>query len=121
MLDDCYNIFCSEVAESRNLSLHQQHEWAEGKIFSGNQAYKLNLIDKIGSFSDAEDIIGCLIKKRCGKLQGKIVYLAYKETFMGQLVNALLKSAGNMIAQSIKPRINLCSYTSTGSVRTDFI
>jgi protease IV len=51
--DDAYNQFLKDMASARNLSLKNKSEWAEGKIFTGNQALKLKLIDQTGSFSDA--------------------------------------------------------------------
>ena len=55
--DDSYNQFVKEIAQSRNLSLKNQGEWADGKVFTGNQALKLNLIDQIGSLQNAIDEI----------------------------------------------------------------
>ena len=55
--DDSYDQFVKDIATSRNLSVKNQKEWAEGKVFTGNQALKLKLIDQIGSFQDAVDEI----------------------------------------------------------------
>jgi len=41
------------MSSARKLSIKNKSEWAEGKIFTGNQALKLKLIDQTGSFSDA--------------------------------------------------------------------
>ncbi|MGE0010128.1 MAG: signal peptide peptidase SppA [Candidatus Babeliales bacterium] len=52
--DDSYQNFIEHVAKQRHkLSKEKASEWANGKIFTGNQAFKLGLIDEIGSQSDA--------------------------------------------------------------------
>ena len=52
LLDDTYDQFVDDVAQSRKLSAHAS-EWANGRIFTGRQAHKLGLIDETGSVSDA--------------------------------------------------------------------
>lgn len=46
--DDCYRQFIRDVADSRKLDLKQSTNWANGKIFTGEQAQKLGLVDTIG-------------------------------------------------------------------------
>ena len=55
--DDTYNQFVNDVAQSRNLSLKNHLAWADGKVFTGNQALKLKLVDQLGSQQDAIDEI----------------------------------------------------------------
>jgi protease-4 len=47
--DNIYNQFTNDVAACRKLSLKETDKWANGRIFSGEQAQKLGLIDEIGS------------------------------------------------------------------------
>lgn len=51
--DETYLEFCKLVANSRNLSLDKKEEWADAKMFSGTEAVKIGLADKIGSVFDA--------------------------------------------------------------------
>lgn len=52
--DDSYQNFVAHVAQHRHkLSKEKAQEWANGKIFTGNQGLKIGLIDQIGSQSDA--------------------------------------------------------------------
>lgn len=53
LADDAYNQFVRDIATTRKLSLDKQDEWADGKIFTGNQAHRLGLIDEVGSWSSA--------------------------------------------------------------------
>ena len=48
VLDDTYNQFTQVVARARKVSLAKKEQWADGKLFTGNQAHKLHLIDEIG-------------------------------------------------------------------------
>ena len=53
--DDSYNQFVKHVADNRDVSAEDHKTWANGKIFTGNQALKLKLIDSLGSELDAID------------------------------------------------------------------
>lgn len=55
--DDSYNEFVKEMAAARNISAEKHTEWADGKIFTGNQALQLKLIDQLGCYQDAIDKI----------------------------------------------------------------
>jgi protease-4 len=58
LTDDTYAQFIKDVAASREkLSLKNADEWAQGRIFTGNQALNLGLIDKIGSLTMVEQEI----------------------------------------------------------------
>lgn len=51
--DNVYQQFVQHVAKARKLSLADISQWADGKIFTGQQALKLGLIDEIGSTQNA--------------------------------------------------------------------
>lgn len=53
--DDSYDQFVKDVAQSRNLSVDDHKIWGNGKIFTGNQAFALKLVDTLGSEQDAID------------------------------------------------------------------
>jgi protease-4 len=52
LADDTYKQFIADVATSRKISEKEFPVWANGKVFTGNQALKLKLVDKLGSLSD---------------------------------------------------------------------
>ena len=54
-LFDNYVLFKDLVAKERNLSTDQLSKVADGRIFSGNQALSLNLIDELGGEEEAKD------------------------------------------------------------------
>lgn len=51
ILDDSYQQFTQVVASSRKLSTASVSDWADGKLFTAQQALKLGLIDELGSLS----------------------------------------------------------------------
>ncbi len=46
--DDIYHQFITDVAHERKLNVESYKEWADGKAFTGNQAFEKHLIDTIG-------------------------------------------------------------------------
>ncbi len=70
VLNDTYRQFTQEVAKARKLSLANQQEWADGKIFTAAQALKLGLIDEIGSPHQA---VAALKEK--AMIEGKIEWV----------------------------------------------
>jgi protease IV len=52
-IDDLFQQFISDVAVGRNMKLEEVVKLADGRVFTGEQAVKLKLIDKIGGLQDA--------------------------------------------------------------------
>lgn len=53
MIDNVQGQFVKAVSESRSLSEEEVKKIADGRIFSGEQAKDLGLIDQLGNFNDA--------------------------------------------------------------------
>ncbi len=53
MVDQTYMQFVRDVASGRKMKLEKVLEAAEGKIYNGEQAHKIGLVDSIGGFHDA--------------------------------------------------------------------
>ena len=60
--DDNYQQFIKDIALSRKIDIKKHKDWADGKVFLGNEAKKLNLVDQIGSYQNAIDNIKKLAK-----------------------------------------------------------
>jgi len=58
MINDSYESFFNAVAEGRKMDREKLKELADGRIFTGNQALKAGLVDKLGDFQDAVDLAG---------------------------------------------------------------
>jgi len=70
VLDDSYQQFIADVARMRKLALTNSAVWADGKVFSGNQAKQVGLIDEVGSAYTAIRAI-----KDKGLIEGEIEWI----------------------------------------------
>jgi len=83
--DGNYDQFLKDVAESRKIKRDQYKTWADGKVFLGTDAKKLNLVDEIGSFYNATQAI-----KKLAKIDDEIKFIKPKRPsglarlFMGE-------------------------------------
>lgn len=66
VIDDTYNQFVEVVSRERGLPIEDVIELADGRIFTGNQAKDLGLVDLIGDFEDAVQIAADM-----GGIEGK--------------------------------------------------
>lgn len=66
VIDDTYNQFVEVVSRERSLPIEDVIELADGRIFTGNQARDLSLVDVIGNFEDAIQIAA-----EMGGIEGK--------------------------------------------------
>jgi protease-4 len=53
MIDSVYDKFLTSVAEGRRMKIEKIKPVADGRLFTGNQALKLKLVDEIGGLRDA--------------------------------------------------------------------
>jgi protease-4 len=53
LLDDVYEQFVRAVSESRDMPLERVSDLAEGRLYTGEEAAELGLVDRIGSYEDA--------------------------------------------------------------------
>ncbi len=74
---DLYNQFCEDVARARKLKLGKKKNWAEGKIFLARRAIKknINLIDVLGTLTNARNTIKEVLQKRGSNARGKIEFI----------------------------------------------
>ncbi|MAR95656.1 MAG: signal peptide peptidase SppA [Gammaproteobacteria bacterium] len=54
-VDNIYDRFINKVSENRSMSYAEVHAVAKGRVWSGEKAIKLGLVDKIGGLDDALD------------------------------------------------------------------
>ncbi|HWN53760.1 MAG TPA: signal peptide peptidase SppA [Methylomirabilota bacterium] len=86
LLDDAYGQFVDAVAEGRGLERKDVLAFADGRIYSGQQAHALKMVDELGGYEDAIDAAGKL-----ANIQGrpKIVYPRRKFSFRDLVENRL--------------------------------
>jgi protease-4 len=67
LLDNVYQQFIRDVAKNRKIPLAKMKELAEGRIYTGEEAKKMGLVDEFGNLSDAIERAG-----RLGGIKGKV-------------------------------------------------
>lgn len=95
LLDDVYSQFVDAVAEGRGLERKEVLAFAEGRIYSGQQALALKMVDEMGGFEDAIEAAGKL-----ANIPGrpKLVYPRKKFSFKDLLESRLgLPGAGSLL------------------------
>jgi protease-4 len=68
-VEHIYKTFVSHVAEGRKMSFAQVDSIAQGRVWSGSQALKIGLVDKIGGLDDALKEAASLAKIKNYKTQ----------------------------------------------------
>ncbi|MBR4971245.1 MAG: signal peptide peptidase SppA [Paludibacteraceae bacterium] len=76
-----YDIFLRRCADGRNLSIDSVKCIAEGRVWSGQTAYELGLVDKLGTLNDAI----ALAATKAGLSNYNIDYYPEKIDFMSEL------------------------------------
>lgn len=76
-----YDRFTSTVAEGRGMTVAAVHEVARGRVWSGQDALEIGLVDEIGGFNDAVDVAMELLGEETGTKPRLIHFPAQKQGF----------------------------------------
>jgi protease-4 len=102
VIDSMHGQFIRAVAEGRKLPLEAVTRLADGRIFSGEQALKLKLVDRLGNLQDAVT--------EAGKLAGikgepEVIYPPEKKSFLRDLlIEGLAGTVGGLVG--LEPGVN---------------
>lgn len=96
VIDDVHRQFVDVVAENRKLKVDVVKKIADGRIFSGQQAKEIGLVDKIGNFQDAIDIAASI-----SNIKGKPVVL-YPEKKGVRLWDIVFGDAAGQMLKKLK-------------------
>ena len=98
-VEQIYNTFVSHVAEGRKMTFAQVDSIAQGRVWSGSEALKIGLVDKIGGLNDAIKEAAKLSKTQKYGTQN---YPEYKKDF-NDLLSSLpfSQSKANFIKEEI--------------------
>ncbi len=77
-VEKIYNTFVTHVAEGRKMTFDQVDAIAQGRVWSGTEALKLGLVDKIGGLNDAIAEAARIAKIKTYNTQN---YPEYEKTF----------------------------------------
>ncbi len=93
VVNDVHQQFVEAVAKGRNLKIPEARKLADGRIYTGRQAFKLKMVDQIGSLEDA---IASLSEVLGIRGRPKIVKESKKQSFMEWFMG------NNAVAENIK-------------------
>ncbi len=123
LTNDVYNQFVNDIKARRSkLAAIDEKSWAEGRVFTGNEAFRLGLIDEVGSYSNAVKAI-----KDKAIIEGEIEWVkppkksniwkvlvgddenggetkSLSDRFISSLVNKFINQSG---AEETSPRCNI--------------
>lgn len=93
LIDTSYQQFVQTVAEARNLSVETVRSFADGRIFTGQQALELGIIDRLGTEEDARRWAAELVgldpdKTQCYTLEERKSFLSRFLPGRGQVSSA---------------------------------
>jgi len=90
-VDNIYSEFLSLVSESREKSIEEIHKIAQGRVWSGEEALEIGLIDKLGGLGDAIESAAQLAGLDQGSYSAEFIR---QQIPMGdQIVNTILNSS----------------------------
>ncbi len=99
VLDNVHDQFIRAVAEGRKMQIEEVKKIADGRIFTGEQAIKLGLIDEIGNLEDAISAAAKL-----SGIKGEPIVVRKKEKF--SIIDLLRGSIPNEI-KDIFPTVKI--------------
>ena len=89
IVDDSYDQFLAAVSAGRNMPMEQLKPLADGRIYTGRQAYKVKLVDQLGTFLDAK-----AAARELGGLGPRAEIKNYSEEDWRDLFNSLFVTTG---------------------------
>lgn len=100
LIDDTYNQFVDAVAEGRGMNREEVLKIADGRIFTGTQAIKLGLVDKLGNLQDAIEIAAGMVG-----IEGepKVIYpKKEKPSILDFIFEEVAKSVARVVESSLR-------------------
>lgn len=93
-----YNQFINAVAKGRKMDLEKVKKIADGRVYLGQQALALGLVDKLGSYDDALNEL----QETCKKKYHLTRKLPVDEGSTENVISALLEAQANLFHQDLK-------------------
>ena len=89
-IKDVYNQFLEDIVKYRQIDINTLKQYADGRIFTGRQAKKLKLIDKLGNIQDAVEEA-----KKLAGLEGKkvmVIRIRKEESILKKMLQSKISS-----------------------------
>ncbi len=112
VIESTHGQFVRAVAEGRKLPVEQVRALADGRIFSGEQALVVKLVDRLGSLQDAIDEAG-----RLGSIKGE-PYIIKPPKKKKLLLDMLVEESSSRITNLVREEMGMSmNYELTGMGR----
>ena len=96
-VDQAHEQFVSAIAEGRNMDIDHVKALADGRIYTGEEAVKQGLVDRLGNFEDAIEWAGQL-----GGIQGRVSTVYKREekfSFLKYIMESTLSNLANRLTR----------------------
>ena len=103
VVNDVHEQFVLAIAQSRGLPLSEVHKIADGRIMTGQQALKFNLIDEVGGLEKSIE----LLAKKIGVIgEPKIIEQKENVSFLSWLLQGVIsRELTKTLMPSPQPRL----------------
>jgi len=104
--------FIQAVAEGRDLPVEQVEKFADGRVFTGEQAVELGLVDELGGFQDAVDLA-----KELAEIRGEprlIFPPDERSRFLEELLGGMAQKVAQAVAEAVRTEIHRQSTSADG-------
>jgi protease-4 len=104
--------FIQAVAEGRDLPVEQVEKFADGRVFTGEQAVELGLVDELGGFQDAVDLA-----KELAEIRGepRMVFPPDERSrFLEELLGGMAQKVAQAVAEAVRTEIHRQSTSADG-------
>jgi protease-4 len=104
--------FIQAVAEGRDLPMEQVEKFADGRVFTGEQAVELGLVDELGGFQDAVDLA-----KELAEIRGepRMIYPPDERSrFLEELMGGMAQKVAQAVAEAVRTEIHRQSTSADG-------
>jgi len=101
LIEQSYNQFVKAVADGRKIPVDKVKELADGRIFTGEEAKKLGLVDYLGNFDKAVEIARKLAKRP----KAKIYYLKRKKGFIERILGERMEELISNLLQVLNGNV----------------
>ena len=100
-VEKIYNTFVSRVAAGRKMSFSQVDAIAQGRVWSGAEALKIGLVDRIGGLDSALEYAASLVKIKEYKTQNFPIYEKDFSDYLGNLGVPFMKTKDSFIKEEL--------------------
>jgi len=112
LADRIHRQFIQAVAEGRDLPVEQVEKFADGRVFTGEQAVELGLVDELGGFQDAVDLA-----KELAEIRGdpRLIFPPDERSrFLEELLGGMAQKVAQAVGEAVRTEIHRQSTSADG-------